>query len=79
MVLMATQTATAIMSISEVYDLVEQLCDTYVACLVDDLINDLPITEKSTFKLVMQIGKSHPSIFKKKKEVYYIIARRRIA
>jgi hypothetical protein len=82
MVLMATEfslSTTCTLSISEVRELVDQLCDTYVASNIGDLIDDLPLTEKPTFKPVMQIGKSHPSIFKKKKEVYYIIARRRIA
>lgn len=73
-------TSTSTLSASSLAQLVDQLYDKYCCTSIgSDDLEDIFIPTKRVFKPRMKIGKSHPSIFKKKKEVYYVCARRRIA
>lgn len=85
MVMCATATdttPTSTLTASDLAQLVDQLYDNYCCTstsIGSDDLEDVFIPTKRVFKPRMKIGKSHPSIFKKKKEVYYVCARRRIA
>jgi hypothetical protein len=64
---------------SGLVQMIDQLYEYYTNTSIETIDIDVPIIKKSKYKPVMNIGNKVNNNYKKKKEIYHVCARRRIA